>query len=151
MFDRNVPIRCTDSKHFTFETTVDEAKMLCAKLEKYGCMLMLKVDKPVSPGTEAQNKAMHKLLTEYYKTGMHSAPKGTTLAMFKIIMKAFYGPDPVIEIGLKSIKPLKSWSDYTKHERMEFIDGLISEIKQSGAYDESIEIQKVIDGMDGHA
>lgn len=108
----------------------------------------IKITKPTSPGTEEQNRAMHALLMEYYKTGLHSAPEGTTLAEFKIFMKIEYGPCYECEYKGHQIKAPKSWADYSKDERRDFIDGLISEIHQSCAYSESDRIQEIIEGME---
>lgn len=114
---------------------------------KYGVVNM-KLGPPMKPGTDAQNKAMHSLLTEYYKTGLHSAPEGSTLTEFKEYMKYLYGISKKIVIDGKDTILLKSWSDYSVRERREFIDGMISEIHQSGAYVESLKIQEIIKGME---
>lgn len=108
----------------------------------------IKIGAPVKSGTEAQNKAMHSLLTEYYKTGLHSAPEGSTLTVFKEYMKYLYGVSKKIVIDGKELVSLKSWSSYTMRERKDFIDGLISEIHQAGAYAESSKIQEIIKGME---
>lgn len=100
------------------------------------------------PGTENQNRAMHALLTEYYKTGMHSAPEGYTLPMFKVYMKLQYGPDAYeMEFKGKSIMVPKSWSNYTKRERMVFIDGLLAEIFQT-VRPLTWKLQEIIQGME---
>lgn len=118
-----------------------------AKLyKKYNGACRVKISAPSEPGTDAQNNAMHSLLTAYYKTNMHSMDGGT-LDAFKLYMKIRYGKCVWIVIdGVNTPVPY-SWSVYTKAERMKFIDGLISEIHQSGAYTESYEIQQIIEGM----
>jgi len=148
MINRNTAIAQIGEKTFSIETTLEEAEKLSGLIKKYGCVLHVKIAKPISPGTEAQNNAMHALLTEYYKTGMHNSPEGTTLAEFKNIMKAQYGPQIIIDHKGEKYKILKSWADYTKQERTDFIEGLLSEIHQSGAYTESIKIQEIILGME---
>jgi hypothetical protein len=113
---------------------------------KYDGMVNVKISRPSEQGTEEQNRAMHALLAEYYKTGVHSAPEGSTLADFKNYMKLQYGVVQEIEVNGEKYKLLKSWSEYDKMERTAFIDGLISEIEQSGA---SVEwkIQEILAGM----
>lgn len=114
---------------------------------KYGGLVNIKITKPESPGTEAQNRAMHALMSEYYKTGLHSAPEGYTLDAFKIYLKCLYGPVYDMDLEGRPVKVPKSWSHYSKQERGDFIDGLISEINQSGAFAESARIQEIIAGM----
>jgi hypothetical protein len=114
---------------------------------KFGGKVHVKIMRPQSEGTDAQNKAMHVLLMEYYATGLHSSPEGTTLDKFKWMMKIAYGPCYEGEIKGKKYTSPKSWSDYTKMERADFIDKLISEIHQSGAFNESSKIREIIDGM----
>jgi hypothetical protein len=113
--------------------------------KKHAGKVCVKVCKPDSKGTEQQNRAMHALLTAYYKSGFHSAPPefSVSLEFFKIWVKAQYGP--YWEINGKCI--LKSWADYTKQERMALIDGLISEIEQAGAYAGDWNVKEIIDGM----
>jgi hypothetical protein len=114
---------------------------------KFQGLVSVKIGKPDKPGTNEQNRAMHSLLSAYYTTGMHSAPEGYTLSQFKVFMKLQYGPVYEMEHKGQLIKIPKSWSDYSKQERVEFIDGLISEINQSGAYAESEKIREIIEGM----
>ena len=114
---------------------------------KYGGEANVKISRPVKPGTEDQNRAMHALLTAYYVTGMHSAPEGYTLEAFKIYMKLRFGPVYQIEIDGHDVRVPKSWSDYSREERRDFIDGMISEIYQSGALSASEKIREIIEGM----
>jgi hypothetical protein len=134
---------------------VFDIRILSAELndlyKRYGGMVNVKISKPEAKGTEEQNRAMHSLLTEYYKSGYHSAPEGYTLAQFKIWMKLQYGPVYDMYIDGKDIKVPKSWSDYSKQERSDFIDGLVSEVKQSGAYNDFVKIREILDGMEINA
>jgi len=114
---------------------------------KYGEDCHVKISRKESKGTDKQNRAMHSLLTEYYKSNYHSAPDGYTLEKFKAFMKCSYGPGYInIYHNGKEVTILKSWSDYTKSERANFIDGLISELKQSGASEIS-KIAEILNGM----
>lgn len=115
---------------------------------RFGGQVNVKVGKPEAPGTEQQNRAMHALLQEYYITGMHSAPEGCTFADFKIFMKLEHGPSWQLDYKGQQVRVPKSWADYTKQERADFITALISEIHQSGAYAESAKIREIISGME---
>jgi hypothetical protein len=100
-------------------------------------------------GTDEQNRAMHALLNEYYKTGLHSAPDGYTLAEFKVYMKLQYGPEAYkMEFDGHEILVPKSWSHYTKNERKEFIDMLLAEILQTVSPLPK-KMQEIIGGMNG--
>lgn len=144
MISRNVTPEKVGIDQYVIRISDNELSRLCYK---YGVVNM-KLGPPMKPGTGAQNKAMHSLLTEYYKTGLHSAPEGSTIIEFKDYMKYLYGISRKIVIDGKDTILLKSWADYSMSERREFIDGLISEIHQSGAYVDSLEIQEIIKGME---
>ena len=134
--------------------------------------------------TQAQNKAFHALITEYYKSGMHSYDK-VDLKQFKKLIKKNLGAgfesfiyvemEVQDSIGyLKDPKPaigdaktyldipenvrkdpdhrqmirgkLKSWSDYTKKERMKTMDNLISEMHQVGV--NTKKFMEILEGME---
>lgn len=143
MINQNMVLK-KEGNQFVFRLDGPEIESL---FNKHGGAVNVKVSKPVSPGTDEQNRAFHSLLTEYYKTGLHSAPEGYTLAEFKNFMKIQYGPHTFIDVGEAKYRVLKSWADYTKHERMAALDGLISEVNQSGAYAESEKIREIIGGL----
>lgn len=144
MLTRNVTPEKVGIDEYVLRIHDNELSRMCYK---YG-VVNVKIGPPMKPGTDAQNKAMHSLLTKYYKTGLHSAPEGTTMTGFKEYMKYLYGISKKIVIDGKDTILLKSWSDYSMRERREFIDGLISEIHQSTAYVESLRIQEIIKGME---
>ena len=144
MISQNVTLHHISSDAFAIFIDDPELGVLASK---YGCEVNVKISRPVKPGTEEQNRAMHALLTAYYVTGMHSAPEGYTLDAFKVYMKLRYGPVYQIEIDGQNVRVPKSWSDYSKDERREFIDGLISEINQSDAFAASEKIREIIEGM----
>jgi len=144
MINQNVILHHVKFDSFAIFIDDPELGVLAAK---YGCEVNIKISRPVKPGTEEQNRAMHALLTAYYVTGLHSAPEGYTLDAFKIYMKLRYGPVYQIEIEGQNVRVPKSWSDYDKDERRNFIDGLISEINQSGAFSASDKIREIILGM----
>lgn len=104
-------------------------------------------------GTAAQNKAFHALVSEYWKSGSHSYP-AKSLKEFRELIKRDLGagfesfvyasPGGVVKVKSRDEIPpeynnkkytmgrLKSWSDYTKNERRETMDKLISEMHQAG-------------------
>jgi hypothetical protein len=100
-------------------------------------------------GTNPQNRAFHALLTEYYKTGLHSAPERYTLGEFKIYMKLMYGPTPYeLEYNGRTVQIPKSWKDFTKAERRQTIDGLMAEIFQVvHPLDDYPKLVEIIEGM----
>ena len=132
-------------------------------------------------GTASQNKAFHALITEYYKSGMHSYNNVDIVEFKKLIKKnlgagfeSFIYIEAVYEneynipnVKIKDAKKykdiplsvrndkdykelirgkLKSWSDYTKKERMKTMDNLISEMKQVGV--NSAKFEEILDGME---
>ena len=130
-------------------------------------------------GTQAQNKAFHALITEYYKSGMHSYDK-VDLKQFKKLIKKNLGAGfesyayatiskingvykPIMHDCIKfydipiavRLDPdykqmirgkLKSWSDYTKKERMKTMDNLISEMHQVGV--NTKKFMEILEGME---
>lgn len=147
MFEQNIELKQININVFDIRVVSSELQTL---FKQYGGLVHVKVTKPQNKGTEAQNKAMHKLLQLYYKTNMHSCPiEPCNPDAFKYWMKRTHGPIPYFWVldGEKETT-LKSWANYTKKERHDFIDGLISEIHQSGAYNESKEIREIIDSME---
>lgn len=143
MINQNMILRKDDDGFFVRLDGLEINRLF----SKYGGAVNVKVSRPVSPGTDEQNRAFHALFTEYYKTGLHSAPEGCTLAEFKNFMKIQYGPHTFIDVSEERYCVLKSWADYTKHERVAALDGLISEVNQSGAFAESEKIREIIGGM----
>ncbi len=130
-------------------------------------------------GTQAQNKAFHALITEYYKSGMHSYDKVdlkqfkklikknlgagfegfayATVSKIKGVYKPFmYEVEKYLDIPVNVRKDpdykqmirgkLKSWSDYTKKERMKTMDNLISEMHQVGV--NTKKFMEILEGME---
>jgi len=129
-------------------------------------------------GTQAQNKAFHALLTEYYKSGQHNYD-AVDFAEFKKQIKKHLGAgfesfiyveidystfgtkpkimdaktfqDIPIEIrqdpDMKQVirGKLKSWSDYSKKERMKTMDILIKEMLQVGV--SSKKFDEILEGI----
>lgn len=117
---------------------------------KWKGIVNVKISKPISQGTYEQNAAMHALLQAYYATGMHSAPEpfNKNIGLFKLWIKMSHGPCYTMDMDGKQVSIPKSWSNYTKIERVQLIEGLLIEIYSSGAYSESEKLRKIIKGME---
>lgn len=128
----------------------------------------------ISKGSGAQNKAFHALLLEYHKSGLHSY--NGNFKIFKDEIKKYLGEgfESYVYATIQNSKPrikkatnyedipeyirkdpdlkdmimgrLKSWSDYTKKQRRETMDKLISEMRQSGV--NSKKFEEIIGGME---
>lgn len=144
MFSQNVKLIKLDSGYSVHVGGADIDKLY----EKFEGKVHCEIKKPMVAGTEEQNRFMHSLLLEYYKTGMSSAPDGMKFDEFKIYMKLIAGPCYNMVIRGKETTIPKSWADYSKLERSEFIEYLLSEIHQSGAYTESEKIREIIKGAE---
>lgn len=148
-FERNLPIYKHGLVGFAIYLGNDPA--LQALAEKHAGQVHVRVSKPVTPGTEEQNRAMHSLLKEYYVSGFHSAPEGCTLEAFKLYIKIQYGPCHEMDYQGRPVRVPKSWADYTKQERSDLLNGLISEIHQTGAFAACPKLQEIIAGMESEA
>jgi hypothetical protein len=118
-------------------------------------------------GTEAQNKAFHALVQEYFKSGCHSYTCSSWQELKDFIKRdmgagfeSFVYAD---ESGMHEVKTkeeipagtprthirgkLKSWGKYTKKERRETMDLLISTMIQVGV--NSKKFNEILDGMEG--
>lgn len=124
---------------------------------------------PLAHGTQAQNRAFHALLQEYYTSGLYSYPV-KTFGEFRDCVKRDLGAgfEAYIYIDVEGHKrksketpldvmehngeryvwgKLKSWSDYTKRERKEAIDRLLAEMLQAGV--SSRKFHEIVQGMEG--
>lgn len=110
---------------------------------------------PAAEGTDAQNKAFHALLQEYWRSGCHSY-NAKSFLHFRALIKLFLGagtekfynlvnedgtPCPEGRVDYR----LKSWASYTKRERQESLDRLIAEMEQSNV--DSKKFYEILDGM----
>ena len=112
---------------------------------------------PAENGTLKQNAAFHALLAEYWRTGEHSY-NAKNLAHFKKIIKRQLGAG--IEVYYEIIdtdtgellenpvikRRIKSWKHYTKKERKETIDRIISEMLQVGI--NTRKFHEILQGME---
>ena len=125
-------------------------------------------------GTDAQNRAFHALVQEYWRSGCHSY-NATNIMEFRNMIKRHLGAGfeafvyAVIENGKPVIRDaktyeeipeavridpdlkklvrgrLKSWSDYSKRERTETIDRLIAEMEETGV--QTKKFYEILEGM----
>lgn len=127
-------------------------------------------------GTDAQNKAFHALIGEYWKSGLWSYPAKSYedfrncikkklgagfesyayaeivdgLPVLRVVDKwdqvpEYMRKDPRLKEFVRG--RLKSWSDYTKKERRETMDKLITEMKMSGVNTKKFD--EILKGMEG--
>jgi len=122
----------------------------------------------ITEGSGEQNRAFHALVGEYWKSGAHSYP-AKNFDQFRDYIKRDLGAgfesyvyaspegikkvDTLDEIPAEYRVPpyclgkLKSWSKYTKKQRTETIDKLISEMHQAGV--NTKKFQEILQGMEG--
>ena len=139
----NAIIKETDGK---VGIHVDDLRYFESYLRKVGIgeRCSVQIDKPVMPGTAEQNRFMHSLLNEYFKTGMHSLPE-MYFRQSPDGMKAWYK-----ERFLLTNKAPSSWAKYNKIQRMSFINMVLSDIMQSEALQESKKLQEIIQGAENN-
>ena len=116
-------------------------------------------------GSNAQNRAFHALIQEYWRLGAHSY-NVKTFAEFRDVIKRDLGAGFESYIyatpeGIKRVKTreeipagtrrcdilgkLKSWGDYSQKERREAIDCLIAQMDTAGV--DSAKYREILSGM----
>jgi hypothetical protein len=122
---------------------------------------------PADEGTNKQNRLFHPLIMEWYKSGLHSYGD-VDYVKFRELIKRDYGcgfesyvyatPDGlqraqyIEEIPEKyrnakySMGKLKSWARYTKKERKETIDRVISAMIQCGV--NTYKLNEIMEGIE---
>ena len=111
---------------------------------------------PAEDGTDRQNKAWHSLLTEYWRSGCHSYHANNFLH-FRELIKLNLGAgveryyclvsDKGVPLDIPVIKyRVKGWGRYTKKERKQAIDNLISEMIQAGVTTKKFD--EILQGME---
>jgi hypothetical protein len=123
-----------------FNTKVSNSKYLfiyhpaaVAFLEnKKNKIVRIRISKPISKKTEQQNRALHGMITEWYKSGQHNAPEGFSFLEFRLWVKIHYGPEAYkMEYEGREIFVPKSVADYTKDEMMNMIDFIKADIQET--------------------
>jgi len=110
-------------------------------------------------GTSEQNRTFHALCQEYWASGCHSY-NATSFEHFRELIKLYLGAgveryrDLVDDNGEPVDEPvikwrLKSWRDYSKKERTETIDRLISEMIQAGV--KSKKFSEILQGLENNS
>jgi|WetSurMetagenome_2_1015567.scaffolds.fasta_scaffold20835_9 hypothetical protein len=129
--------------HIFFGKNDEVAKLY----KKYGGLCSVQIGKPEKPGTEKQNRLTHKLIEVWFFTGMHSSDAKNP-ADFKLYLKREIGVCRVVDYKGEKMLWLKSWADYNRSERIEFIDRLIKLIELSGAAAECKDIHEILTELD---
>ena len=149
MFEKTVDAKgcCVkvNGKHeYIFSVSDPELDKIYAKHHGY---FTIRISAPIESGTERQNKAAHSLLAAYFASGLHSS-SARNVEEFKLWSKWNWGPCYIWDMpdGKQQRIPI-SWAQYSKQERCDFLDCLVSDCKQSGAYDEDKKVREIIDGM----
>lgn len=146
-------------------TITAPGEYLCDTKEepRVGCRYQLE---DATSGTGAQNRAFHALVSEYWRTGLHSYP-AKTFDQFRDYIKRDLGagfesfvyatPEGIKKVKTREEIPaeynnptytmgrLLSWSEYTLKQRRETIDKLISEMVQAGV--NTAKFTEIIEGM----
>ena len=145
MINQNGRLTSVDILAHRFSIEISDPEL--SKLNyKYGGVVNVKISKPVSPGSEEQNRAAHSLMGALFDTGMHSSP-ALTPGEFKLWCKIQFGPCMDWQYEGHPVKVPKSWADYAKQERAEFITRLLDYIDRIGAMADR-KIQEILAGMD---
>lgn len=116
-------------------------------------------------GTAAQNKVFHALCQCYFTSGCHSYDCKTWLQLRELIKRdlgaGFESYVYADGAGIHKVKTLaeipegtlrthtmgklKSWADYTKTERRDALDRLISEMMQAGV--NTVKFTEILEGL----
>jgi len=113
---------------------------------------------PADTGTQAQNRAFHALVAEYWVSGCHSYNARSYEDLRKCVKRDLGAGIEKATIYVHPLKgsplpdgaevwQLKSWADYTKKERRETIDNLKNEMIQAGV--NSRKFEEILRGMEG--
>ncbi len=141
------------------ENIFDRIKIHLQKFPADGDFYVI-IDTQGGAGSDNQNRAFHALLTEFYKSGLHSYDSQEDMKYsFKLRAGGaeYFGYQEdgythVVEkledipAGVDWIGLPKSWSNFTKSERQTAIDLVISEGYQAGM--NSRHWNEIIEGME---
>lgn len=106
------------------------SQMISRARSKWGDNLSVDIGAPITPKTDRQNRALHGILHEWYKSGQHNEDQ-VSFNIFRSRIKARWGVSIDIDLNGTKFKILKSIAEYTKNEMKEFLDGIISEVNQT--------------------
>ena len=146
MIERNVKINPLERGWYSLAL---KDPQLSALYKRFGGSVSVRIGKPIAIGTDAQNRACHALMEAYFWTELHSSPARDPKE-FKLWLKFQIGVCYDYEYEGKPCRIPKSWARYSKEERRDFIEKLLSMIRQSGAESDQ-NIQQILQGMEENA
>ena len=145
MFEKTVGVEKTrDSFYKIPEITDPELDRIYAKHNGY---FTVRISAPIESKTLKQLAAVHALITAFYLSGYASMPEKCTPDQFKFLMKVKFGVCEWLEYQGNLIPNPASLADYSKEELKDFIDAILSIIKQSGAEGDK-KIQEILNGLE---
>ena len=141
-----------------FQYRQDAKNLLAESAKKAGGYITIQFSLPKRYGTDAQNRAFHSLIGEYWKSGLSSYESFED--MRDTIKLRIAGADGYLFIDngkLRSVKNLdevkgryaeipKSWVDFTLEQRKDAIDEVIREATMAGI--NSKKWDEIINGME---
>jgi hypothetical protein len=111
---------------------IDHPAAMAFLEKKKGQLVRIRISKPISKKTEQQNRALHGMITEWYKSGQHNAPEGLSFLEFRLWAKIHYGPEAYkMEYEGREVLVPKSVADYTKDEMINMIDLIKADIQET--------------------
>jgi len=122
----------------------EKNKVLAEAIEKYNGYVHIEISRVRKPKSIEANNLFHGVLTEYYKSGLHSV---RTWQELKDTLKLRYGAGflHTLEIDGEQYGILKSVAEYTSQELSELIDGTIKECLQVGL--DSKKFREILEGI----
>jgi hypothetical protein len=137
----------------------DKVKELFSKTDKkHGGYITIKMCEPERVGSDAQNRAFHSLLGEYWKSGLSSYESYDDMRDTFKLRAAGADEYIFIENGkVRHVKSLdevngryaevpKSWADFTVEQRKDAIDEVIREATMAGI--NSRKWEEILRGME---
>jgi len=149
MINRNLPLQKDGKTYYVNLSTLDNIELDTLFNNNKG-IVNISIKRPISKKTNAQMATIHALLHAFYHTGMHSVPQGyrESIHKFRLYYKLVYGPCYDTEINGMKVKVPLSMADYSKDNLSHMIKCVLTEIHESGAYAVSLDIRKIIEGLE---
>ena len=149
MFEKTVECRQAhwggeNQNRYTFVFSDPELDRIYAKHKGY---FTVRISSPIESKTLKQLATVHALITAFYLSSYASMPENCTPDQFKFLMKVKFGVCEWLEYQGSLIPNPASLADYSKEELKDFIDAILSIIKQSGAEGDK-KIQEILRGME---
>ena len=115
--------------------------------QKHKGYFTVKISAPIESKTLKQLATVHALITAFYLSGYASMPEKCTPDQFKFLTKVKFGVCEWLEYQGNLIPNPTSLADYSKEELKDFIDAILSVIRQSGA-EGNKKIQEILAGLE---